>query len=119
MYKLSPHASRERLERMMFLNMNIGIGKEICSIPSLRGDRTEILTDTGLILVLTNNNLMITAYVATMPKATVIWRTKHGNKKMPNCLYETILQNKRVYERVKEIDDIFGYHENNKSYKYF
>lgn len=118
-YKMSEHASQERIERMMYLVMEIGLGDEVCSVES-RNDCTEVLTSTGLILVLGNENLLVTAYIANMDRATRIWRAANGNIEMPQTLYRQIVRNKTKYEKVQEINNQFGYHQvRKKDYKFY
>lgn len=120
MYKLSTHASTERLERLYYLNMEIGIGNEVCSIPGIRTGRKEVLTDTGIILILGDDDIVITAYMATINKAVAIWHIAHGDDAIiPRPLYKRIISNKKKYEKAVEIDDLFGYHEDNGTYKFF
>lgn len=120
MYKLSTHASVERLERLYYLNMEIGIGNEVCSIPGSRIGRKEVLTDTGIILILGDNDIVITAYIATINKAVAIWRIAYGdNAIIPRSLYKRIISNKKRYKTAVETDDLFGYHEDNGTYKFF
>lgn len=97
-YKISKHASAERLERFMYIVMEVGIGEEIASVPTESGKR-EILTDTGVLLVLSNDNLVITAYVANFDKIFSIWQSAHGdNARMPTWLYERFTRNERHYQ---------------------
>lgn len=120
MYKLSAHASTERLERLYYLNMEVGIGNELCSIPGVTEGRKEVLTDTGIILILGDDDIVITAYMATINKAICIWKLVYGdNAKIPKPLYRRIISNKQKYEKAIEIDDLFGYHEDNGNFKFF
>lgn len=118
MYKLSPHASQERIERLMYLNLHIGIGNEVCSMRGLVPDRREVLTDTGVMLILSDEDVVITAYLATMRQAMRVWRSNYDNMRMPNRLYRKVIENRKAYENVKEIDHLFGYHEK-ENYNYF
>lgn len=119
MYKLEPHASQERVERLMFLNLEIGIGDEICHTRRDKDHYREILTSTGLILIVNEYDYLITAYVANLDKAFAIWRETHGNIKMPNVLYETLLKNKKNYLISQEIAIQHNYHNGkDKQYKF-
>lgn len=118
MYKISKHASQDRIERLMYINMEIGIGEELCSTPS-RDNTIEVLTTTGVLLVLDNDRKVITAYMASMDRATRVWRSAHGNIRMPNDFYELLLRNRAKYRKVQEIDETFGYHVHDmKKYKF-
>lgn len=119
MYKLTKHASQERLERLLYINLYIGIGEEICRITGLSG-KQEVLTDTGVVLVLGKNDIVITGFVANMDKAMCLWRHSHSdNLPMPNKVYRKILKNEEAYNKVQEIDDLFGYKETNGKFEFF
>lgn len=97
LYKLSSHAIQHRSERLFHIITYIGLGEHImCSSKGQKLDRYEALTDTGVLLVLTKDNLIITAYIASIDKATAIWRSCYKSDiKMPIKLYKTILQNQQ------------------------
>lgn len=119
MYKLNPHASRDRLERMMFLSMEIGLGDEICHLTREKDNYKEVLTSTGLILIIDEFNYLITAYVANLDKAFAIWRNVKGSAKMPNALYKKIIRNKENYSISQEISIQNNYHNGiDKQYKF-
>lgn len=118
-YKLAKHASEYRIERLYYIHTQIGIGNEVCRSREKPNGLYEVLTDTGILLVVNKESVLITAYIATMKKATAVWRNIYGEQKMPNCVYTAILHNKKQYENVKKLDDLFGYHENRKEYKFF
>lgn len=119
MYKLTYHASVERLERLLYINLNIGIGEEVCRSRGRHGN-TEILTSTGVVLVLGENDIVITGFIAHMNKAIGLWRhSERGNTPLPRDIYKTILKNETAYKKTQEIDDIFGYSETNGKYEFF
>lgn len=118
MYRMTKHASQERIERMMFLVTEVGLGNEMCSVRSERGCR-EVLTTTGVVLVLGDDNILITAYLANMDRVTYIWRNSIGARKMPNWFYEQIKANRKAYAQMAQIDDLFGYHEYNEKYTFY
>lgn len=119
LFKLSEHASREREERLMYILLNVGIGERIiCRTAGQKADRQEALTDSGIVLILNNDDKVITAYIATIDKATAIWRTAYGNKHMTEKLYEQIMNNKKHYKEAVKIDNLYGYHMENGKYKF-
>lgn len=119
LFKLSEHASREREERLSYILMNVGIGEQIvCRVMGQRVDRQEVLTDSGVILILNNENKVITAYIATINKATAIWRAAYGNRHMTERLYTQIISNKKHYKKAIKIDNLYGYHIENEQYKF-
>lgn len=112
MIKMSPHASAERMERMMYIVTEIGIGEPAVSYVEADTHRKITLTDTGVVLVQDDyTELLITAYVASMDRATAMWMRVHGdNKRMPNYLYAKVLRNKKTHRvEVNEINKNYGY----------
>lgn len=119
LFKLSEHASREREERLLYIAMNVGLGEQVvCRVASQKSNRQEALTDSGVILILNNEDKVITAYIATIDKATAIWRTAHGNSRMIESLYTRIISNKKHYKEAVKIDNLYGYHMKNRQYKF-
>jgi len=119
MYKMSKHASIERYERLAYLVDTVGIGEELCRVYR-EESKVEILTDTGVILVIGIDNTLITAYLANLNKAFSIWRgSTIGARQMPQWLYKRLLSNRQYYNHSIEIDDLFGYHKCSEKYRFF
>lgn len=120
-FRISNHVSQERAERMMLIIMNVGLGDEIMCVVSKESNRREVLTNSGVLLVLDENDLVITAYVPNFNKALVVWRSSgHAGQKMPVSLHQKIMSNKKYYEESKRIDGEFGYHKTKKGeYKFY
>ena len=114
MYKLSKHASVDRIERLYYLMETLGIGEEVCWSFSKAGqNRRQILTSTGVVLVLGEDECVITAYVATMKEATYIWHTSHptrANQTMPQWLYTRVVHNRKYYRGNQQINAEYHYH---------
>lgn len=105
MYHISKHASKERLERFLYITLEVGIGKEVARVPVER-EVVEVLTDTGVLLVIGRDDLVVTAYVASLDKIFAIWRNAYGTTKMPSWLYAQFLRNDKRYAK----SQTFGYY---------
>lgn len=115
MYRVSTHLSEDRFERIMYIMENLGIGEEVCQSPCIgRIDRYAVLTSTGVVLILNDESLVITAYVPTMKEAVAVWKTSHPtheNVRMPDWLNSKIKQNRKHHEELQRMNVICGYHE--------
>lgn len=111
-FRLSPHASKERLERLTYLTTEVGLGdKIVCEAPGQSYDRYEALTNSGVVLILSMEQLVITGYVASINKATALWKTRFGDESnLPNWLYRRVVANAPKAKQTQEIDREFGYH---------
>lgn len=118
MYKLTHHASAERLERLLFINLNVGIGDEICRTVGTHGN-DEILTSTGVVLVLGKDDIVVTGFIAHMNKAISLWRNAKGDIPIPSYVYNKIKKNEEVYKKTQEIDNLFGYRETDGKYEFY
>lgn len=118
-FRMTPHARQDRIERLKYIVTEIGLGEKIvCSNSRNEGTRKEIMTDTGVLLVLSNENLVITAYVVNISQAIAIWREfSNSSVKMPSELYNTILRNQFHYEKLQQINIEYNYHEG--EYRFF
>ena len=116
MYRMSKHASEERFERMAFLVSEIGLGDKLCAATGRTGYR-HILTTTGIVIILPPcEDLVVTAYLATMSEVTFIWRhSGMPTERMPSWLYTKVKSNRKIYEKMQK-NDLFGNHEEKHSF---
>jgi hypothetical protein len=90
--KMSKHATQDRIDRLLFIYDNVGIGEPY--IDSVEDDVLYTITTTGVLLVRSaSDGTLITAYIADIDKITAIWRNKHGERPMPDNLYKRVLAN--------------------------
>ena len=90
--KMSKHATQDRIDRLLFIYDNVGIGEPY--IDSVEDDILYTITTTGVLLVRSaSDGTLITAYIADIDKITAIWRNKHGERPMPDNLYKRVLAN--------------------------
>lgn len=100
--KISEHVRKSRCERISEIIAHIGLGQELhrCVYPNQYGERIEILTTTGVLLVVDKTEtVLITAHLAQMKS---IERNYH-NEPIPELIYSVLKYNKRHY---KELFDI-------------
>lgn len=103
MYHISKHASKERLERLLYITLEVGIGEEVARVPTER-ETVEVLTDTGVLLVIGKDDLVVTAYIASLDKIFAIWQNAYGTTKMPSWLYVRFLRNDERYAKSQTFD---------------
>ena len=120
MYKISKHASEERLERFCYLMETLGIGEEVCVSNARTDARKTVLTSTGIVLVLAEDGCVITAYIATMKEAVFIWHhSERSSSKMPTWLYNRVLNNKKYWRESTRLSLVHHYHEEETNHKFF
>lgn len=93
MNKLTTHAKEDRKERRKIAEQ-VGIGNTIAEIDATDEYgriATKILTDTGLIIVMSPEQKIVTLYLATCAQACAIYKRAYGNNiKMPRQIYKQI-----------------------------
>lgn len=105
--KITYHFSVERKDRIDFINQYIGFGEDIASnifLSQKRSMKTSIptksvLTDTGIIKILSlEDDVLITAYIATIGEGTAIYRKCHKVKRCPDWLMNTLCKNQYLLD---------------------
>lgn len=97
---LTHHAKEDRRDRRDIAK-KVGIGKPVVEQHMFSADgrpKTEILTDTGLVVVLGEDNKIITLFLASINKACAMYKTTYGgNARMPESLYKQIKINNSFF----------------------
>ena len=99
MNQLTYHAKEERRDRREIVKQ-VGIGKPIAQIKKFSDGREkiEMLTNTGLIVVMGDDNKIITLYLASTAKAAAVYKSAHGaNAMMPVQIFEQIKINRIMF----------------------
>ena len=102
--KISEHARKSRCGRIAEIIAHIGLGQELhrCVYPNQYGERIEILTTTGVLLVVDKTEtILITAYLAQMKSI----RRNYYNEPIPELLYSVLKYNKRHYRELFDISE--------------
>ena len=98
---------QERKDRINFIEKKIGFGKDIATNIFLSEKRSmktstpskSILTDTGIIkIVSVDDDVLITAYIATVGEATAIYRKCHNVKYCPDWLMTQLYSNQYLLD---------------------
>ena len=83
---MTSHARNDRMARLEYIVDTVGIGKVMCE--SCYEDRranysnySKQLTSTGVIILRSANNDVITAYIATFGQALEVWQRAFGSSK--------------------------------------
>lgn len=110
MLKMSTHASQERLERMVYLATEIGIGETLVTIID-RGRRT-ILTEHGIVLVFDSSEAILTAYLASVDRAVAMMLQSKGEKyHIPSAIINHIEKINRKHAKALDyLNKVCGYH---------
>ena len=104
-FRLSKHMSRERVERYMEIQMEIGFGDRFVAIVEME-NKYECLTNTGVVMVISKDTyngkwLVITTYVGTIDKASAMFKST-GSTRLPSFISTAIIKaNKKKNEKVK------------------
>lgn len=109
MYRMSKHATQERIDRIFYIVTEVGLGEELSIVRRFDGAR-EVLTTTGVVLILSDEDILITAFVASMDKAYALWKNGRNETTVPRWFYERVKRNRVHWEATKGEDD---------SYKFF
>ena len=110
MLKMVGHASQDRIERMMYLTMEIGIGETLISVVS-QGRRTD-LTENGIVLVYADDGeSILTAYLASVDRAYAMYNQRYNGKfPVPKKVMRHINSVNTKHARViKELNLYYGY----------
>ena len=92
--RMSAHFINDREARMNHFEKTLGWGKPVATIKSNHSDDTYMtLTDTGVMVVRDDSNLILTAYLATITQAIMVYRKANGNKRMPTALWNQLNYN--------------------------
>lgn len=114
-FRMSKHATVDRIERLSFIAETIGLGEEYCRCKTANGQAYDVLTTTGISIIIDlNDETVITAFIASIDRATVIYKTFCREKNIeeqpiPRELYNKILANAilRVkYEKLQKANKI-------------
>lgn len=103
MIKLSRHASRDRVERLSRIVIEVGLGHSV--FEGISDDRACTITSTGVLLIWdyeSQSKVLLTAYLISIDKAMAICRKK-GCEHIPNRLYNTIVKNTRIHKELYHI----------------
>lgn len=92
--KMSAHAIIDRATRFAAIENSVGWGKPLVEATDKKGqDATATLTDTGVLIVRDFDNMIITAYVATVRQAQAVWNRATNGARMPRQLWNVINYN--------------------------
>lgn len=92
--KMTAHAINDRQARFNNIVNSVGWGNPVVEAPDIKGrDATAILTDTGVMIIRSLDNVIITAWVASVPQAISVWRRATNKKEMPKALWNTVNYN--------------------------
>ncbi len=94
-FNLTKHAQNDRYNRLIYIRDTVGIGDVVMAQVRDNDGTSRYLTDTGVILVISQTATLITAWIATTTQALVLYKTAHNGAQLPNYLYKCITRNQR------------------------
>ena len=91
---MSYHTIVERANRVNNIENSIGWGEIVAEAPD-RNDANvrRALTSTGVLLVLGENDFIITAWVAEVRQAAAVWKKANNGARMPRQLWNMVNYN--------------------------
>lgn len=93
MNELTRHAKEDRKERRNIAKQ-VGIGTVIAQMRKEGGTETrykvQMLTDTGLMIIMGEDGKIITLYLARLAQAIGFYKTVHNGKSFPDRVYQQI-----------------------------
>ena len=91
---ISAHALIDRKYRIDWIERTIGFGKPCAKMPN-RLDPTSsiVLTDTGVIVVLSETGMIITTWIADVKQANRVYKYHTNGKMMPQNLWRIVNYN--------------------------
>jgi len=91
---VSAHVILDRKTRIDIIEKTVGFGKPFVEAEDLKGrDATATLTTTGVIVIRDLNNMIITAWIASVPQAISVYRRATGKKNLPANLWNMVNYN--------------------------
>lgn len=112
MLKLHGHASHERIERMVYLATEVGIGETLLSVMD-RGRRTD-LTEHGVVLIFSDDGeSILTAYLASVDRTYAMYRNRYGDNFNPPAARINHIEkvNRKHAKTIHQLNLYYGYHD--------
>lgn len=95
---LSPHALNDRVDRLAYIHNTVGFGDKV-EAEWFDGNKVLQLTDTGVVMVKgATDDMLVTAYIATLAQAIRIYYNGLGLKTLPRWLYKKVTRNQQFYK---------------------
>lgn len=114
---LSPHLTEYRKARFDYIIENLGFGDEILVVNHCGARKSyEVLTNTGVILIVGYNNKIITAYIANPSQVALIYH--HSKQKFSNEAMITAKANYVLWKNSPDqvqIEQMRNYEKNRKT----
>lgn len=91
---MSAHVTVERSVRISIIEKTVGFGKPFVETANLRQENTTItLTTTGVIVVMAEDGMIITTWIASVAQAISVYRQATGNRNLPQNLWAIVNYN--------------------------
>lgn len=91
---MSAHVIVDRKTRIDLIERTIGWGTIVVEAPDYAHDGViKALTSTGVIIIKTSEDFIITTWVADVKQAIRVWKDAKGNKPLPQWLWARVNYN--------------------------
>lgn len=91
---MSAHAIVDREVRIGIIEKTVGWGFPVAEVPDKANENcTATLTSTGVMIIMNDDEMIVTAWIATIRQAIAVWRQGTGHKEMPNTLWNIVNYN--------------------------
>lgn len=92
--RMSAHAINDRKNRFEVIENTIGWGQPIAMVPDREDPTaTNTLTSTGVLVVRSNDNTIVTAWIANVQQASAIYHKATNGKRMPQLYWDIVNYN--------------------------
>lgn len=91
---VSAHVVIDRQVRFNIIENTVGWGTPLVEAPDKKEqDATATLTSTGVIIIMSNDGMIITAWIASVRQAVAVYARATGNTKLPRQLWNMVNYN--------------------------
>lgn len=92
MLTVTNHTRYKRAARISEIMATTGLGNQVAEKFNKDNQRWSILTDTGVVMIMdSTKDTIITMYRANIKQATAIYRNGRDGQRMPQALYNLII----------------------------
>lgn len=96
---MSAHFIVDRKTRIEIIEKTVGFGKPVYEAPNKYATtKTDILTDTGVYVVVAEDGMIVTAWIADVRQAELLYKRATGKKFLPSYLWAVVNYNNNTKE---------------------
>lgn len=96
--KISEHAKHDRQDRFIAIATSCGFGEVVLKVKQPQNNNYACLTSTGIILIMAEDNTLVTLFPSNMDKATAMYYA--AGLKIPNSMRKVIEKNAKKFKHL-------------------